>query len=169
MMMTIFSNIVEFRNGESGLHVLHIRIITEILCRYLSETTHQVKLSGKDISNIALASALHDVGKIAISEKILNKPGKLTEEEYEIKKTHSAIGADIVSRLKPYQEEPLVKFAYDICRWDHERWDGNGYPDGLKGGEIPLHAQIVAIADVYDALPVRECIKKPIPVMRPYR
>ena len=160
MMLSIFSNIVEFRNGESGLHVLHIRIITELICRYLAEETGQIQLSEKEIAEIATASSLHDVGKIAIAEEILNKPGKLTAEEFEIMKTHAAIGASMVENLEQYREEPLVRLAHDICRWHHERWDGKGYPDGLKGDEIPIAAQIVALADVYDALTSERVYKK---------
>lgn len=160
MMISIFSNIVEFRNGESGLHVLHIRIITELLCRYLSEETRQIPLSQQEIAAITTASSLHDVGKIAISGEILNKPGKLTEEEFAIMKTHAAIGAAMVEQLEQYRDEALVKMAHDICRWHHERWDGRGYPDGLKGDEIPIAAQIVALADVYDALTSERVYKK---------
>lgn len=160
MMLSIFSNIVEFRNGESDLHVLHIRMITEMLCRYLSERTKQFPLSQKEISAITTASSLHDIGKIAIAEEILNKPGKLTEEEFEIMKTHAAIGAAMIENLKQYRGEPLIKLAHDICRWHHERWDGKGYPDGLKGNEIPIAAQIVALADVYDALTSERVYKK---------
>lgn len=160
MMLSIFSNIVEFRNGESGLHVLHIRMITEMLCRYLSERTKQFPLSQKEISAITTALSLHDMGKIAIAEEILNKPGKLTEEEFEIMKTHAVIGAAMIENLKQYRGEPLIKLAHDICRWHHERWDGKGYPDGLKGNEIPIAAQIVALADVYDALTSERVYKK---------
>ncbi len=151
LMVEILSNIVEFRNGESGLHVLHIRIITEYL---LKELRRQglYELTDEDISLISTASALHDIGKIAIDEHILNKPGRLTPEEFEIMKTHSLVGYQMLSKLTIRESEPLLKAAKEICRWHHERYDGRGYPDGLKGDEIPLSAQVVSIADVYDAL-----------------
>ena len=152
LMISILSHIVEFRNGESGLHVLHIRAMTEILLKQLMNMTDKYDLKKSDISLISTASALHDIGKIGIPEEILNKPGRFTDEEYAIMKRHSAIGADMISSLTNYQDEPLVKVAYQICRWHHERYDGKGYPDGLKGDEIPIAAQIIAIADVYDAL-----------------
>lgn len=152
IMIEILSHIVEFRNGESGLHVLHIRVLTEIFLNRLMQMTDQYHLTPDQISLIANASALHDIGKIAIEEKILNKPGRLTQEEFEIMKTHSEVGAQMIESVKQYQNEPLVMVARDICRWHHERYDGKGYPDGLKGEEIPIAAQAVALADVYDAL-----------------
>lgn len=152
LMIEILSNIVEFRNGESGLHVLRIHILTEILLNQLIRKTNKYKLARADIALIGLASALHDIGKIAIPEEILNKPGRLTPEEFECMKTHSAAGAAMLKNLPFRQNEPLVKTAYEICRWHHERFDGRGYPDGLKGDDIPISAQVVSIADVYDAL-----------------
>ena len=160
MMIDILSHIVEFRNGESGWHVRHVHTLTELLLEHLIEKTDRYGLSQADISTISMASALHDIGKIAIDEKILNKPGRFTDEEFEIMKTHSAIGGDLLRDLPLYQDEPLVKCAFEICRWHHERYDGRGYPDGLKGDEIPISAQIVALADVYDALTSERCYKK---------
>ena len=109
---------------------------------------------------IPLASALHDIGKIAIDEKILNKPGRLTQEEFEEMKKHTVYGADMLYKLVNFNEEPLLQTAYQIARSHHERWDGRGYPDGLKGDEIPMSAQIVSLADVYDALTSERCYKK---------
>ena len=160
LMVNILSYIVEFRNGESGLHVLHVQKMTEILLQHLVTMTDQYKLTQQDIACISTASALHDIGKIAIPEEILNKPGKLTPEEYDIMKTHSAVGADMLSRLSAFKDEPLVKTATEICRWHHERYDGCGYPDGLTGEQIPISAQAVAMADVYDALTSDRCYHK---------
>lgn len=160
LMIDILSHIVEFRNGESGLHTLHIHTITELLLKRLGQMSDKYKFSHQEISAISTASALHDIGKIAIPSEILNKPGKLTKEEYEIMKTHSAIGDSMLEQLPFYQDEELVKAARQICRWHHERYDGRGYPDGLRGDQIPISAQIVALADVYDALTSERAYKK---------
>lgn len=159
-MINILSHIVEFRNGESGLHVLHIQTATDILLRTLVRKSDKYNLNAADISLISTASALHDIGKINIPASILNKPGKLTKEEFDTMKTHTTTGAEILDKLPFQQESPLVKTAYAICRWHHERWDGRGYPDGLKGEDIPIAAQVVAMADVYDALTSERCYKK---------
>lgn len=160
LMINILSHIVEFRNGESGLHVLHVQTFTDILLKALVQKTDKYNLSNADISLISNASALHDIGKISIPEEVLNKPGRLTDEEFKIMKTHSSVGASMLDELPFHKDEPLVKIAYEICRWHHERYDGRGYPDGLKGDDIPISAQIVSLADVYDALTSERVYKK---------
>ena len=162
-MINILSHIVEFRNGESGLHVLHIQTATDILLRTLVRKNDKYNLNAADISLISTASALHDIGKIAIDEKILNKPGRLTPEEFAVIKTHTTEGAALLHRLENFDTEPLLQTACDIARWHHERWDGRGYPDGLAGDDIPIGAQLVSLADVYDALTSERCYKKAFP------
>ena len=156
----VLSHIVEFRNGESGAHVRHIRIITERLLHRLLEISSRYAITAEQQDLIPLASALHDIGKIGIDEKILNKPGKLTPEEFKVIQTHSMLGAKMLHDLDQFAEQPLLQTAYEIARWHHERWDGRGYPDGLKGDEIPISAQLVSLADVYDALTSERCYKK---------
>jgi len=163
MMVDILSHIVEFRNGESSQHVVHVRTFTEVVLRQIQRMTDQYALSQTDISLISTTSSLHDIGKIGIDEKILNKPGKLTPEEFEKMKQHTVMGAKMLEGLPAYQDSQLVKTAWQICRWHHERYDGRGYPDGLKGDAIPISAQVVALADVYDALISDRCYKKAIP------
>ena len=160
MMVSILSQNVEFRNGESGSHVVHIKQLTKMLLEQLQRKDTAYTVTSSDLLLIPLAAALHDIGKIGIDEKILNKPGKLTREEFEIMKTHTVIGADMLESLTLYQEDPLVRIARDICRWHHERFDGKGYPDGLKKDDIPLSAQVVSLADVYDALVSERVYKK---------
>ena len=160
MMVSILSQIVEFRNGESGSHVIHIKRLAELLLDQLERKDTKYEITSADQMLIPLAAALHDIGKIGIDEKILNKPGRLTKEEFEIMKTHTVIGANMLESLAIYQSEPLVRVAHDICRWHHERFDGKGYPDGLVGDEIPISAQVVSLADVYDALVSERVYKK---------
>ncbi|MDE6557744.1 MAG: response regulator [Clostridia bacterium] len=160
MMVNILSTVMELKNGESGLHLLHINTITRILTENLLQMTDKYTFSRSDIQLICVASSLHDIGKMAIPDEIINKPGKLSPEEFEIMKTHSAQGAKMIQGLTEYKDERLVHFAYDICLYHHERYDGGGYPVGLKGEEIPIWAQIVSVADVFDAL-MSERVYKP--------
>lgn len=163
MMINVLAHIVEFRNGESGMHVHHIRQLTSILLQKLTEKTNKYHLTENDMLLISTASSLHDIGKISIDDKILNKPGKLTADEFEIMKTHSVIGSEMLFDLHNTHNYPLFDKAYEICRWHHERYDGKGYPDGLKGEEIPISAQVTSLADVYDALTSNRCYKKAYP------
>ena len=159
-MIEALSTAIEFRSGESGEHVRRIHDITDFL---LLHTDLGAGLSQETVKHIALASIMHDVGKIAIPDSILNKPGRLTPEEYDIIKTHTTRGADMLKKIPQLREHESYRYAYDIARHHHERWDGRGYPDGLKGDEISIWAQIVSLADVYDALVNRRCYKKPFP------
>lgn len=160
MMINVLAHIVEFRNGESGMHVHHIKQLTSILLQNLIEKTDKYHLTENDILLISTASSLHDIGKISIDDKILNKPGRLTAEEFEVIKTHSIIGAEMLQDLHNTHNYPLFDKGYEICRWHHERYDGKGYPDGLSGEEIPISAQVTSLADVYDALTSNRCYKK---------
>lgn len=160
MMINIFSHMVENRNHESGNHTLHIQNITNLLLQRLVQITDQYPLTQAEISMYATVSALHDIGKMTVPEAILNKPGKLDAEEWEIMKMHTVRGDEFLRGMAQGQEEPFMEAAHEICRWHHERWDGNGYPDGLKGDAIPISAQVVSVADVYDALTSDRCYKK---------
>ena len=159
-MISILSNVVGTYNKESREHILHIRIATQMLLRSFVEKTDAYPLTESDITLIATASSLHDIGKVGISKEVLNKPTKLTDEEYEIMKTHTLIGAKMIQSMEYPDDNPLVKTAYEICRWHHERFDGKGYPDGLVGNAIPISAQVVSIADAFDALISSRVYKK---------
>ena len=164
MLIDIMAGVMELRNGESGLHVTHIEKLTELLLGCLVHRSDQFPLDNEQRSTIAMASALHDIGKMSIDDAILNKPGRLTSEEFEIMKTHTTLGADMLFELgHQHAGNFLLEYAYQIARWHHERWDGKGYPDGLKGDEIPIAAQVVSVADVYDALTSVRVYKDAIP------
>lgn len=160
MLISILSNVVESTNHESGSHTLQVQMITHLLLDQLVKITDRYPLSEADISMISSVSALHDIGKIAIPGEILNKEDKLNEEEWKIMKTHTTKGDEFLRNTQINQNEPLMVVAHEICRYHHERYDGGGYPDGLKGEEIPISAQTVALADVYDALTSDRCYKK---------
>lgn len=151
-MIDALGSVVEFRSVETGDHVKRIKYLTRILLKYLAKYFPKYGLTPVQIDQIARASALHDVGKIGIPDSILLKPGKLTSEEFEVMKTHTTIGCEILESFKPQYEDEFYKYCYEICRHHHERADGKGYPDHLAGDDIPISAQIVSIADVYEAL-----------------
>lgn len=164
MLIDIMAGVMELRNGESGRHVTNIEKLTELLLDCLVQRSDTISLDNEERSTIALASALHDIGKMAIDDAILNKPGRLTPEEFEIMKTHTTMGADMLLELgRHHVGNALMEYAYQIARWHHERWDGKGYPDGLKGNQIPIAAQVVSVADVYDALTSVRVYKDAIP------
>lgn len=160
-MIEALANIIEFRDGESGEHVKRISTLTKKMLTTLSLMYPEYYLPTQEIEKISAASTLHDVGKIAIPDSILNKPGRLTPEEFEVMKTHTTKGCDVLSNIPNLIDEDIYNYSYDIARHHHERWDGRGYPDGLSGDEISLAAQAVSIADVYDALISPRCYKAP--------
>lgn len=152
ILVNILSQIVNFHNGKGGGHVTNINKFTEKLLEKLNLLTDKYKLDRRDIFLISTAASLHDIGKLAVPDSIINKPGKLTDEEFEKIKLHTIYGEDMIKNMCEYANEPFVEYAREICRHHHERWDGKGYPDGLIGDEIPIAAQVVSVADVYDAL-----------------
>ncbi len=151
-MIDALSSVVEFRSLETGEHIRRIKYFTRILLKYLMKYFPKYGLTPVQVDAISRAAALHDIGNIGIPDAILLKPGRLTPEEFEIMKTHTTIGCDVLEKFRENQTDEFYKYCYEICRHHHERWDGNGYPDHLIGEEIPISAHIVAIADVYDAL-----------------
>ncbi len=155
------STIVEFRSGETAQHTRRISLATRFLCQALSKHYVDYNLTDTMIDDIVCASALHDVGMIAVPESILNKPGRLSDEEFEIMKRHTLYGAQVIERISATGGERFFAYCRDICLGHHERWDGNGYPGGIAGDEIPIWAQIVALADVYEALTSERVYKPP--------
>lgn len=155
--------VVEFRNLESGEHINRVKGFTEILAKQFMVDFPEYGLTDHNIEMIVSSSSLHDVGKIAIPDNILLKPGRLTNEEFECMKSHTTKGCDVLNNIEGIWEDEYRQYAYDICRHHHERFDGRGYPDGLKGDDIPISAQLVSVADVYDALVSERCYKKAFP------
>jgi putative two-component system response regulator len=151
-MVETLATLIEFRDCESGEHVKRICGLTKILMTTVSDMYPEYYLPKAEIDKIVMSSILHDVGKISIPDGILNKPGRLTKEEFETMKLHTVNGAEILSKIPNMMDEDVFNYSYDISRHHHERWDGRGYPDGLKGDEITIWSQVVAVADVYDAL-----------------
>lgn len=160
MMISILGHTVEFRNKESNDHIENVSLLTKIFLEYINEKSDKYNFTKREIALISRAAALHDLGKVSIPDEVLNKPGKLTPEEFDMMKKHTVIGGQMLEATGIYKDEPLVKLAYKICRYHHERYDGKGYPDGLKGDDIPIEAQVVALADVFDALTSERCYKK---------
>jgi len=158
-MVDALSSIIEYRSVESGQHILRIRRFTKILLEELARTCPEYQLTDRQIAIISNASALHDIGKIAIPDAILLKPGRLTEEEREIMKTHSLTGCEILDSLHDMGDPEYLRYSHNICHYHHERWDGGGYPEGLSGDDIPICAQVVGLADVYDALTTKRVYK----------
>ncbi len=150
--LDFLGTVVESRNHESGQHINRVKSYTEILANQMMRDCPEYGLDEHIIQVMVGASALHDVGKIAIPDSILLKPGKLTDEEFEIMKTHTIRGCEILDNIEGAWNDEYAKMSYEICRYHHEKYDGKGYPEGLVGDEIPIAAQIVAVADVYDAL-----------------
>ena len=163
MLIDLLAGAMELRNGESGSHVRHLDIITSLLLERLVQKTDRYGLGARERRMISMASALHDIGKMGIPDEILNKPGKLTDEEFEVMKTHTVLGANMLDKMDQYNDDDMVRTARTICRWHHERWDGGGYPDGLVGDNIPIEAQVVSLADAYDALTSERVYKAAIP------
>ena len=164
ILLDVMGGAMDMHNGGSGSHAWHVRAITDILIERLIAKTDKYDITRKDRSDIAIASMLHDIGKLAIPDNVINKPQGLTSEESEIMKTHTVKGADMLAGLDACDTYPrFFRTAREICRWHHERWDGSGYPDGLKGDQIPISAQVVSLADAYDALTSERVYKSAVP------
>lgn len=159
-LINALSSVVEFRSLESGEHIKRVKFFTRIFLTYLKQFYPEYELSQEQINMIVNASALHDIGKIAIPDSILLKPAKLSKDEFDEMKKHTIYGCEILDNFKQEDSE-FYRYCYDICRYHHERYDGNGYPDRKQGEEIPIWAQVVSIADVYDALISMRVYKTP--------
>jgi putative two-component system response regulator len=156
----ILGAVVECRDMESGEHIQRVKGYTQILANEMMKDYPEYALTQKKIAIIVSASALHDIGKIAIPDNILLKPGKLTDEEFDCMKSHTTRGCEILNHIQGAWDEEYGRYSYEICRHHHERYNGRGYPDGLSGDDIPISAQLVSIADVYDALVNERCYKE---------
>ena len=164
ILLDVIGGAMDMHNGGNGSHAWHVRAITDILIERLIAKTDKYDITRKDRADIAIASMLHDIGKLAIPDNVINKPQGLTSEESEIMKTHTVKGADMLASLDACDAYPrFFRTAREICRWHHERWDGSGYPDGLKGDQIPISAQVVSLADAYDALTSERVYKSAVP------
>ena len=152
VMVDALSSLIEYRSVESGQHILRIRKFTQILMEEVARSCPEYHLDEKIVDIVASASAMHDIGKIAIPDSILNKAGPLTEEEREVMKTHALTGSKILEELDGLGNEDYLRYAHNICHYHHERWDGGGYPEGIQGDAIPICAQVVGLVDCYDAL-----------------
>ena len=161
-MVDALSSVIEYRSAESGQHILRIRRFTQILLQEIQRSSRRYNLTEELIRIISSAAALHDIGKISIPDAILNKPGTLTEGEWEIMKGHSRTGARIIESLSDVVDPEYRRYAYEISHHHHERWDGSGYPDGLVGDQIPICAQVVGLADAYDALTTQRVYREAI-------
>lgn len=162
-LIEVLATVIEFRDCESGEHIKRVSLLTKVLMTEVSNTYPQYRLPETDIDKIATSAILHDIGKISISDTVLNKPGKLTEEEFETMKQHTTKGCEILKRIPNIMDKNIYSYAYDICRHHHERWDGKGYPDGLSGDNISIWAQVVSLVDVYDALTSERVYKEALP------
>ncbi len=161
VMLETLSSLVEFRSVETGEHTQRIKYFTKIMLEYMQEYFPKYGLDKYQIDQIVRASVLHDIGKIGIPDSILLKPGRLTNEEFEIMKSHTTIGCEILEKSYRKKDTDFYRYSYDICRHHHERWDGRGYPDHLKGEELSIGVQVVSVADVYDALISPRVYKEP--------
>lgn len=159
-MVETLATIIEFRDCESGEHVKRICSLTKILMKQVSSMYPEYYLPKEEIDKIVTSSILHDVGKISIPDRILNKPGRLTKEEFEVMKQHTVLGCEILQKIPNIIDKGIYDYSYDICRHHHERFDGRGYPDGLKGDDISIWSQVVSVVDVYDALTAKRVYKK---------
>lgn len=159
-MVETLATVIEFRDCETGEHVKNISGLTKVLMKQVSKMYPEYSMPKEEIDKIAISAILHDVGKISIPDSVLNKPGRLTDEEFATMKQHTVKGCEILKKIPDIMDKGLYHYSYDICRHHHERWDGRGYPDGLSGDDISIWAQVVSVVDVYDALTSERVYKK---------